>query len=296
MKVMNQKASEIESHLIKGRKRIPIDVKYDSKHSLLIRSLNVTPLVDGTEFSRLVIHINGEEFELGPCRLAVEPNIDGYEGRLFFVKDVYDLQNLFFNGKLVRLQDSFLNLPLILSHKDKIYQPFKDYTAGLTYDLNVYKSFFDKLDEEYSQETEDVQNLIQKAIINTEGRKFMHFLDERLDELEHIVNGYSKEEQARHGFYFRKQVWNIITCSPFMKRTNLKPRGYAGDSEMMRMIYLNDYEGESTFSKMMHKHPLEQPGAEAVRNRKKFISQKLSTIKNNYPKLPREKLKCLSVG
>jgi len=296
MKIMNQEALKIKAHLVKGKEKIPIDTKYSSKYSLLIRSLNVNPFIDGTEFSRLVIQINGEEFELGPCRLVSEPNIDGYDGRLIFVDDVYDLQRLFSDGRIVKLQNAFVNLPLLLSHKDKIKQSFKDYTSDLTYDLSVYKNLFDDLDAEYSKEPKDIQESIQRAIINTEGRKFMHFLDEKRHELEHVVADFSKEEHERHGFYFRRQLWNIIMCSPFMKRTNLKPRGYSGDSEMMRMIYLNDYEGESTFSTLMHKHPLEQSAAQAVRNRRKLIVQTLGNIQNNYPILPREKLKVLSVA
>ena len=296
MKIMNQEALKIKAHLVKGKEKIPIDTKYSSKYSLLIRSLNVNPFIDGTEFSRLVIQINGEEFELGPCRLVSEPNIDGYDGRLSFVDDVYDLQRLFSDGRIVKLQSSFVNLPLLLSHKDKIKQSFKDYTSDLTYDLSVYKNLFDDLDAEYSKEPKDIQESIQRAIINTEGRKFMHFLDEKRHELEHVVADFSKEEHERHGFYFRRQLWNIIMCSPFMKRTNLKPRGYSGDSEMMRMIYLNDYEGESTFSTLMHKHPLEQSAAQAVRNRRKLIVQTLSNIQSDYPILPREKLKVLSVA
>ncbi len=293
---MNHEASNIKAHLVKGKKKIPIDARYGSRHSLLVRLLDVNPFVDNTGFSGLVIEFNGGKFELGPCRLVSEPSVDGYDGRLIFVSEVYDLQRLFFESKIVKLQDAFLNLPLILAHKDKIKQSFKDYTANLSYDLNVYKNLFDELDAEYAEEPEDIKKAIQKAIIDTEGKKFMHYLDDKLDELEEVVADFSKEEHERHGFYFRKQLWNFIMCSPIMKRTNLKPRGYAGDSEMMRMIYSNDYEGESTFSKLMQKHPLEQPGAQAVRNRRKIIAKTLTNIQNNYSDLQPEKFKVLSIA
>lgn len=293
---MRQEALKIKAHLVKGKEKIPIDAKYNSKYSALIQFLDTNRFIGGTEFSRLVIQVNGERFELGPCQLISAPNIDGYDGRLIFIDDVYDLQRLFSDGRIVKLQNAFVNLPLLLAHKGKTKQSFKDYTADLTYDLNVYKNLFDELDAEYSEEPKDIQESIQRAIIDTEGRKFMHFLDEKLHELEQMVADFSKEEHERHGFYFRRQLWNIIMCSPFTKRTNLKPRGYSGDSEMMRMIYSNDYEGESTFSNLMHKHPLEQPAAEAVRNRRKLIVRMLSNIQNDSPVLPQEKLKVLSVA
>jgi extracellular factor (EF) 3-hydroxypalmitic acid methyl ester biosynthesis protein len=293
---MYQDAMEIKASLVDGNRTIPIDAKYTSKYSLLIRFLNGNSFNDRAEFSKLVIRMNGDTFELGRCRVLSEPNIDGYAGRLVFINDIYDLENLLFHNKLLKLQNAFLNLPLIVAHKHEIIQSFKNYTANLTYDLNVYKNLFDNLDSEYAEEPEDIRESLQEAIINTEGRKFMKFLDDRLLDLEGIVGNFSKEEHARHGFYFRKQLWNIILCAPFMARTNLKPRGYAGDSEMMTMLYSNDYRGDSTFSKLMHKHPVEQPAAQAVRNRRVVIAKMVRDLIETWQRPPGEQLRVLSVA
>jgi len=293
---MEQATSTINANLGMGQETIPIDAKYASKYSLLIRFLNHKRFADGAEFSKLVIKNNGEEFELGPCRFVSEPNIDGYHGRLIFVCDVYDLGSLFSDNRLVSLQNAFIDLPLVLAHKNNVRQTFKDYTANLSYDLNVYKTLFDDLDAEYSQEPSDIRESVQTAIINTEGKKFIRFLDEKLHELERVVADFSKEEHERHGFYFRKLLWSIIMCSPFMSRTNLKPRGYPGDSVMMRMLYKNEYEGETTFSKLMHKHPLDHPAARAVRNRRKLISQRLMETQMGKSMPSGKKLKVLSVA
>jgi extracellular factor (EF) 3-hydroxypalmitic acid methyl ester biosynthesis protein len=160
----------------------------------------------------------------------------------------------------------------------------------------VYKNLFDSLDAEYCEEEANLKNSLQEAIINSEGRKFMRFLDDKLTELERIVDSFDKEEHERHGFYFRKQLWNIILCSPFMARTNLKPRGYAGDSEMMAMLYANDYRGDSTFAKLMHKHPVEHPAAQAVRNRRKVIADMVRNMKDHQQKEPGKKSRVLSVA
>jgi extracellular factor (EF) 3-hydroxypalmitic acid methyl ester biosynthesis protein len=60
-----------------------------------------------------------------------------------------------------------------------------------------------------------------------------------------------------------------------MARTNLKPRGYAGDSEMMTMIYRNEYAGDSMFAKLLNKFPLGEPAAQAVRNRRGIVAKAL---------------------
>ena len=53
------------------------------------------------------------------------------------------MNSLFFDDKLEKLQAEFFILPLIIAHRDKIKRSFKEYTANLTYDLNVYKNLFE---------------------------------------------------------------------------------------------------------------------------------------------------------
>ena len=278
---MQKENLQIDAKLVIGIEQIPVELRYNSKYSILVRFVNGSSYSSGLEFDKLVLTIDSEEIELEKCRLFLEPNIDGYAGHLTFVEDVYDFENLFFKKKVTKLQNTFANLPLILAHKNDINQAFKDYAASLNYDLNVYKNLFDGLDQDYANEPKTVKSSVQKAIIATEGKKFMAFLDEKLDELNELVAGFTKSEHESHGFYFRKQLWNIILCSKIMKRTNIKPRGYAGDSEMMRLIYLNDAQGKSTFSKLMHLHPVGLPGAEAVRNRRKLVVEKINNVRSN---------------
>jgi extracellular factor (EF) 3-hydroxypalmitic acid methyl ester biosynthesis protein len=272
---MNLADQDRSAYLVTGAGKIPILASCGSKHTVLVRFLNGHRFEDGSQFCNFQIRFNGTEFHLGPCRLRRNSRTDGYDASLAFLADVYNLEALFAEKKLISLRDSFSNLPLVLDYKSKIKPFFKDYTANLSYDLNVYRSFFDELDREYAKEPPEAGDHIQRVLIDTEGRKFMRFLDEKLAELERMVSGFTREEHECHGYFFRRLLWNVIMCAPFMRRTNLKPRGYAGDYIMMKMLYLNRYEGDSTFAKLMHKHPVEHPAAEAVRNRRKLITQTL---------------------
>jgi extracellular factor (EF) 3-hydroxypalmitic acid methyl ester biosynthesis protein len=293
---MSQTELKIRADLLDGKDSIQVEAQYLSRYSIFIRFLNGKVFPDGFLFPRVLLKLNGSEVKLGPCRLIKDGKNGDNKGRLVFVKDIYDLENLFFKKNIVKLQSSFINVPLILGHKDRIKIEFKEFTANLTYDLNVYKDLFDQIDRQISSESDDVKKIIHKSIIETEGRKFMAFLDDQVRELGKLITKYSSEEHERHGFYFRKQLWNIITCSPFMIRTNIKPRGYAGDFEMMRMIYNNQYAGESLFGMIMHKHPLEHPAAQAVRTRRKLIAQSFHEIEisNNWKN--HKKLSLLSIA
>jgi extracellular factor (EF) 3-hydroxypalmitic acid methyl ester biosynthesis protein len=286
---------EIAAFLENSDRRIPITAKYASKYSLWIKFLQDCEFTCDDTFT-LIIRNNRENLEIGPCRLIADPAQDGHDGRLVFLQDMYDIHSLLSKNKVVKLQSAFHDLPTLLARKEKINKSFKDFTANLTYDLSVYKNLFDRLDSRYQEEPEAIQKAVQRALIKTEGQKFKHFLDENLAELERLVVDFSTEEHQRHGFYFRKQLWNFLLCSPLMARSNLKPRGYSGDSEIMKMIYMKDYQDDSTFSKLLQKHGVEHTAAQSVRNRITLIVQLLGDFQKKAHAHSPSKLKILTVG
>ncbi len=293
-------SSEVSSQekffLIHGTDKIPIRTENTSKYSLLFRYSGRRHHNRLEEPVKLLIKNNGDSVELGPCRILSDDTLNGYGGRLVFTNGAYDFECFLAKNKILKLQTPFSDLLHVMARKDAIRSSFKEYTADLTYGLNVYKNLFDEMDTRYGGEQEDVRKYLQRAIIDSEGEAFKRFLDDKLDELQHTVENYSREEHQHHGFYFRKQLWNFILCSALIARTNLKPRGYAGDSEMMRMIYLNDHLGNSTFSKLMHKHAVEHPAAQSVRNRIKLIAELLQKDRSNSGFSLQERMKVLSVG
>jgi len=292
----SQNVIQFDAHLAQGKEKIPVVAKYASRFSLLVRFVNGTKAGSEALFEKLVFDMNGKQLSLGPCQYLSEKCANGYQGRIVFSKDVYDLKSLFYDNKMEKLQTEFLNLPLVLAHKDKIKKRFKEFVANLTYDLNVYKTTFDELDAKFANEPDIVREHVQKIVIETEGKNFLQFLDDKLFEFENIIINYSKKENERHGYYLRKQIWNFILCSRFMARTNLKPRGYSGDSEMMRLLYDNEYVGLTTFEKLMHKHPIEHAAAQAVRNRRQLIANMLKKLNSGKTKPRGEKIRVLSAA
>ncbi len=269
--------TDIKAWLVHEGRRTAVEPAYASKYSLWVRldrdgSTLKDAFLNGSEFSDLIIELDGETFKLGACRLLPEPNIDGYAGKIVPIEELYDFEAFFFHKRVLQLTREYANLPLLTAHRNNIRQDFKNYVSDLTYDLGIRKSLFDRMEGEYRGEPPAVRNLIERSLIETKGREFIEYLNAQLTELERIVSGFSTTEHEQHGFYFRKQLWTYIIGSPIIARTNLKPRGYAGDSEMMRMIYGNEYLGDSLFSKLLHKQAVEQPGAEAVRSRRAQVA------------------------
>lgn len=285
-----------KAFLVHGIRKVPICAEYASKYSLFFRYLENHPLNDPDEAVNLLIRNNGQSLELGPCRILPGPEPNGYAGRLVFLRDVYDIRSLFRDNKAVKLQSAFHDLPLIFARKENLKPAFKAYVADLKYDLQVYKGLFDDLDSKYCQEPEDVRSAVEKAIIETEGPGFRRFFEDKQDELKCLVDDFSLQEHQRHGYYFRKQLWDLILCCPFTGRATLKPRGYPGDSGLMRMIYLNKYQGESTYAKLAHKHAVEHAASQSVRYRIVLIGKILNNYQTCLHAVDQRKIKVLSVG
>jgi extracellular factor (EF) 3-hydroxypalmitic acid methyl ester biosynthesis protein len=117
--------------------------------------------------------------------------------------------------------------------------------------------------------------LVREVVVRNRYAEFEILFDDKLRQLVEMVATYTREEHEQHGFYLRKQVWDLLLSSAFMARTNLKPRGYAGDSEMMRMLYEQAPIGATIFARFLHLHPVRSHAAQAVRNRIALLGQKI---------------------
>jgi len=252
---------------------------------------------DQTVFDRLVLEPRGREpVVLSACRFVAEPAQEGWAGRLIFLQDVYDFERFFADGTVADLRAFFENVGIVREQKEGVQQAFKDFVADAVYDFAVYKRFFDEQDRILAEEPPHVAEAARAVLLATEGRKFFAFVDDHLARLEAITARFTREEHERHGFYLRRMVWPYILGAAILKRTNLKPRGYAGDAEIMRMIYENRYEGRYVFNQLLHKHAVEHAGAQAVRNRRRLIPRILREVLDRFPDVGAHAFRILSVA
>jgi extracellular factor (EF) 3-hydroxypalmitic acid methyl ester biosynthesis protein len=267
--------------LLAGEKQLPIRVVGVTPYTLLVE-FNVCP-ASGTLFDALKL---GElslarctffEHPHHPLRRKDDPPPEPGMGRLVF-ESVYDFSNLAREGAVGDVQQKLQQLPLIWRRKEGIKTEFRDYTAELVYDLQAFRMLLDDIDRNLQQEPIEVRARIRQNAIRIVYPDFARFFDEKLARLAEVVKDYTRQEHERHGFYFRKHVWDLILCSPFLSRTNVKPRGYAGDSAMMHMLYEDTFRGASLFSMCIHRHPVQTHAAQAVRNRRGLIAARLTPL------------------
>ena len=115
----------------------------------------------------------------------------------------------------------------------------------------------------------EIAGQLQPAIVAAISNLFERF--------EEISGRVGKDQVAAHHAFGKRLVQPILMCSPFVHRTFTKPLGYAGDYEMVNMMFRDPFEGGSLFAKMVNLYALHLPPIVAHRNRIDYLGKKLET-------------------
>jgi extracellular factor (EF) 3-hydroxypalmitic acid methyl ester biosynthesis protein len=79
-----------------------------------------------------------------------------------------------------------------------------------------------------------------------------------------------------HHVFGKRQLHPLLLCSPFVYRTYAKPLSFAGDYEVVNMMFRNSFEGGSLFAKMVNAYALQLPPIVAHRNRVAYLTERLT--------------------
>jgi extracellular factor (EF) 3-hydroxypalmitic acid methyl ester biosynthesis protein len=116
---------------------------------------------------------------------------------------------------------------------------------------------------------------LQNEIEQTLRPQVIAALHNLFEMFETVSDRIAPDHETAHHAYCRRQLHSFWLSSPFMRRTFVKPLGYAGDYEMMNMIVRNGMEGDSLFARLINSYLLDQPPCRAVRNRVGFLNNKI---------------------
>lgn len=129
----------------------------------------------------------------------------------------------------------------------------------------------------------EIQSLATKeSMIQALDIRFGQYVTQNLLEfggkLNRHIDPLPEHQKKLYSEFFKTELNEFYLTSPYARRAMEKPFGYAGDFEMMNQVYRNEYEGKSLFAKLMHKYTVSEPGAQAVRERKKVLAEKIMEI------------------
>jgi SAM-dependent methyltransferase len=171
--------------------------------------------------------------------------------------------------------------PLLISSKSPL-EPNTNFSENKTMWIEEnFRKLFRELEDghldirerlnRFSKQDSNLLTLLTKEVDKFEAWRFP-----LMDSLAAIVFGLDADQQEAHKNFIRdSKYFEIVQAAPFYWRIVHKPNGYAGDAHMMNFIYQNQYEGDTPFGMMLHKHALATKACESVRNRKTYLFEQI---------------------
>jgi extracellular factor (EF) 3-hydroxypalmitic acid methyl ester biosynthesis protein len=163
------------------------------------------------------------------------------------------------------------------------------------------KDWFSKLKESIDQLEKDapVDNAqeaqeYRMTIVENIGAYLNVVVPQVYNQVPAMVKGLSAEDMALATEFFREQVGPYVYGAPFAARAYYKPRGYAGDYEMMNHLYRAEVTGKTLFDQCMHKYFVDEPAGVAVKNRGYYLVEKITQLFKASP--THQPLKIISIA
>lgn len=176
----------------------------------------------------------------------------------------------------------------------KIPMAFKTFVYELKDWLEKLKTNIDKLEAEAPvdnwKETQEYKMTIADAVSD-----FLNqVIPAKYKELPFLTKEIPAEEKDNATAFAREHLGHLVYGAPFAKRAFYKPRGYAGDYEMMNHLYRDEMAGKSFYDQCMHKYFVDEPAGAAVKNRGHYLYEKITQLFADTPE--KQPLKILSIA
>jgi extracellular factor (EF) 3-hydroxypalmitic acid methyl ester biosynthesis protein len=170
---------------------------------------------------------------------------------------------------------------------------FRVWVNDLRVMLAATQTFLDT--EEHALRNEDVQTaaIACREYLDVVVPDMKARIEEARARLAELVGDLSPAEHVAYRAYCAVELNPYLKQSPFLRRALEKPLGYAGDYEMMNMLYRNPLEGESLLGKALNVCFTEEPAAVANKNRISYIGK---LIRRRVGERPVDRVRVASLG
>ncbi len=149
-----------------------------------------------------------------------------------------------------------------------------------------FRKLFEELEKGYLEKRETLNRRPEKgkplaAILTQELSKIEPWRIPIMENLWELSRKLSHEERIKYEEFVRQSTFRRVLHNetPFYRRIIDKPEGYAGDAEVLRMLYDDSFEGDTPFGMFAHKQVTECLTAQAIRNRRDFLRKHISHVK-----------------
>lgn len=190
-----------------------------------------------------------------------------------------DVSTIIKGDKVAKLRNEYLDFIQSLAVEDNLDEEFVYLTSHLHYVLSNFRAKVKQEERKISEEEEPTRELLLNTLKELTLEAINDVTLKYFDLFTKITGKFTDSKQHFiHREYFQKMLNEFFKASALFRRAFTKPLGYAGDYEMMNIIYRNGFEGEDVFSQVMNKIDCEGNAARAVRNRREYLSRKMFSL------------------
>jgi extracellular factor (EF) 3-hydroxypalmitic acid methyl ester biosynthesis protein len=161
----------------------------------------------------------------------------------------------------------------------RIRPPFKEWVSDLRSYLERMRGFLDR--EELALQSEDryTYGELCNQYLAEVGPRMVQRVHAASHSMAGLLGDLSEEEHIAHRSYAQLHLGSLFLTAPFIRRAQQKPLGYAGDYEMMNMLYRPSHmEGPSLFARVVNQCAATETAARANINRVDYLCAKLSAL------------------
>jgi extracellular factor (EF) 3-hydroxypalmitic acid methyl ester biosynthesis protein len=159
--------------------------------------------------------------------------------------------------------------------EDDVSDEFKVWVNDLRNSLERVKTFLDAEEAALANLDLFTRQQTLKTYLEGAAPRLIDKLNGASRELFLLVSNLAEDQHPIYRSYYKKQISELIVHSPLLKRAYTKPLGYAGDYEMMNMLYRDHAEGDSLFGRALNLYAAQEQAARANINRLEYLSKKL---------------------
>lgn len=174
-----------------------------------------------------------------------------------------------------RLREEFQGFITNWRRLQAISPDFKVAVADFQMLLTELRRWLDQVELGVRSEAVGVRAEMERRVLTSLETRIVEEANEWFGRFDTVAEQVDEEMRPAHRAYARRQIHPLVMCSPFVYRTFHKPLGYAGDYEMVNMILREPHEGATLFAKLVNALFLQNPPAQAHRNRILHLRQRL---------------------
>jgi extracellular factor (EF) 3-hydroxypalmitic acid methyl ester biosynthesis protein len=149
----------------------------------------------------------------------------------------------------------------------KVSREFKEVVADMQTFLYDLRLWLDKVGARIELQPSPKREELERKFLTGLCEPAMQAFAALFEKFERLAAAAEPASRLSCNLYAKRALHPLVLCSPFMHRTYAKPLGYAGDYEMVRMMTLDPFQGNSLYAKILNTFFLNTPPVVAHRNR-----------------------------